>query len=243
MRWRYIGAVLAVVALAGCAATTTSATRESGPATSVTPRATESAGRAPTAEPKPKPKPKPKPSALPVAPPDAATLPQTQALPSTTDVAFKNVIHDFWLAVTTGNPNYAHQAFFPEKAYEQVKAIADPAYDWQTRLWYEFTLDIAAVHPLIGKNARLVRVVVPTEYAIWIPPGACYNSTGYWHVPGSRVVYRQDGATRSFGIASFISWRGDWYLVHLGALSRPTAVGLVDDPQAGPGLPGPPGGC
>ena len=58
------------------------------------------------------------------------------------------------------------------------------------------------------------------QYEIWVPPGACYNSIGYWHVPGARVVYERGGATRSFGIASLISWRGDWYLVHLGAYSR-----------------------
>jgi hypothetical protein len=247
MRWRGIAAVVATVALAGCTATATGVAPRTGATTPVALRATQSAGPAHTAKPKPTPKPKPtlnaEPIALPVAPPDAATLPQTRAFPSTTDTAFKNVIHDFWLAVTTGNPNYAKPAFFPEKAYEQVKAISDPASDWQGRLWYEFTLDVAAVHPLIGKNARLLKVIVPTEYAIWIPPGACYNSIGYWHVPGSRVVYEQGGATRSFGITSFISWRGDWYLVHLGALSRPAPVGIVDDPQPGPGVPGPAGGC
>ena len=244
MRWRGIAAVFAAVALAGCTATATGVAHRTRATSPVALRATQSARPVTSAKPEPKPKSKPKPDgALPIAPPDAARLPQTRAFPSTTDTAFKNAIHDFWLAVTTGNANYAEQAFFPEKAYEQVKAISDPAYDWRTRLWYEFTLDVAAVHPLIGRNARLLRVIVPAEYAIWIPPGACYNSIGYWHVPGSRVVYEQDGVTRSFGITSFISWRGDWYLVHLGALSRPAPVGIVDDPQSGPGVPGPPGGC
>jgi hypothetical protein len=247
MRWRGIAAVLAAVGLAGCTATATGAAPRTGAPTPVALRATQSARPTQTAKPDPEPTPTPtpktEPAALPVAPADAAALPQTRAFPSTTDTAFKNVIHDFWLAVTTGNPNYAEQAFFPEKAYEQVKAIPDPDSDWRTRLWYEFTLDVAAVHPLIGKNARLLKVIVPAEYAVWIPPGACYNSIGYWHVPGSRVVYEQGGATRSFGITSFISWRGDWYLVHLGALSRPTPVGVVGDPQPGPGVPGPPGGC
>ena len=239
--------MLAAGALAGCAATgnapRTSAT------TSVTPPATQSARPAATATPvrpqKPEPSPaRPaEPAALPVAPPSAATLPQTRTLPSTTDTAFKNLIHDFWLAVTTGNPGYAKPAFFPEKAYQQVKAISDPSYDWQHRLWDEFALDVAAVRPLVGRNARLVRVVVPMQYAIWVPPGACYNSIGYWHVPGARVVYEQGGVTRSFGITSLISWRGDWYLVHLGAYSRNAPVGIVDDAQSGPGVPGPPGGC
>ena len=183
------------------------------------------------------------PSALPVAPPSAASLPQTMALPRTDDAAFASLEHDVWLAVITGDPKYALPAFFPEKAYLQVKAIADPAADWRGRLWYEFTLDLAAVHQLVKPGATLVKVVVAQPDAQWIAPGGCYNSTGYWHLPGARVVYRQGGGTRSFGIASLISWRGDWYVVHFGAVTRPGAGGTVDDPEAGEGMPGPPGGC
>jgi hypothetical protein len=249
VRWLPVLALLAAGALAGCAAT--GKAPGANPATSVAPRATQSARPAavaipkptPTPTPTPTPKPPPRPAALPVAPPGAAARPQTPTLPSTTDTAFKNLIYDFWLAATTGNPDYAKPAFFPEKAYEQVKAIADPDQDWQSRLWSEFTLDVKAVRPLVGRDARLLKVVVPGQYAIWVPPGACYNKIGYWHVPGARVVYQRGGVTRSFGITSLISWRGDWYLVHLGAYSRTAPVGIVDDPQPGPGVPGPPGGC
>jgi hypothetical protein len=48
---------------------------------------------------------------------------------------------------------------------------------------------------------------------------------------------------RSIGIASLISWRGRWYVVHFGAVLRTGATGLVDQPAAGPGVPGPAGGC
>jgi hypothetical protein len=185
----------------------------------------------------------PSPVPLPVAPSAAGGLPQTSSLPRTDDTAFGDAVHDIWLAVTTGDPDDALPAFFPEKAYEQVKAIGDPDADWQGRLWYDFTLDLAAVHKLVPRNAALVKVIVPAQYAQWIGVGACYNKAGYWHVPGARVVYRADGATRSFGIASFISWRGDWYLIHLGALVRGGAYGIVDDPEVGEGVPGPPGGC
>lgn len=257
MKWRTIGAVLAAGALTGCAATLTGcAATATGTAATVGRTASGTAaavGHPSTAQPQPEPKPKPKPSpgpppppkpaALPVAPPSAATLPQTSKLPSTTDTAFKNLIHDFWLAVTTGNSDYAQPAFFPEKAYEQVKAIADPDQDWHDRLWDEFALDVAAVRPLIGQDARLLKVIVPGQYAIWVPPGACYNKIGYWHVPGARVVYERGGVTRSFGITSLISWRGDWYVVHLGAYGRNAPVGIVDDAETGPGVPGPPGGC
>ena len=233
-----------VSALAGCASARPTAAKATTGSVSATARPSPRASKSPAAPPTPKPKPSPpKPSALPVAAASAGTLPQTGAFPKTTNTAFGNAVHDIWLAVSTGDPDYARPAFFPEKAYEQVKAIYNPQSDWQNRLWYDFTLDLAAAHKLIGKHATLTKVVTPTQYAQWIPPGACANSIGYWHLPGSRLVYRDDEGTHSFGLASFISWRGDWYLVHLGALVRSGDYGIVDDPETGPGIPGPAGGC
>ena len=196
------------------------------PAASVTPRATTSAP----------------PSARPVAP-GAGALPQTRAFPSTRTAAFDNAMADLWLAVTTGNPRFARPGFFPLAAYKQVKAIPYPVPDWQDRLWSDFVLDVRAAHRLVGSGAHLDRIVVPKQYAAWVYPGACHNKIGYWHVPGARVVYRAHGRERSFGIASLISWRGVWYVVHLGAVQRTVVTGIVYQPAAGPGVPGPPGGC
>jgi hypothetical protein len=249
---RTVAACALLGALAGCAAgaragaNSGTAPPSSPPGTSRTasPGAGRTVGGSPGGTPVPTPKPVPAlPAALPVGPPSAAALPQTGAFPKTTGTAFANEVHDIWLALSTGDPDYARPAFFPEQAYRQIKAIADPAADWQGRLWYDFTLDLAAAHKLIKPGAALVKVVVPTQYAEWVGVGACSNSLGYWYVPGSRVVYRQDGAAKSFGIASFISWRGDWYLIHLGAEVRGGAYGIVDDPEPGEGVPGPPGGC
>ncbi len=236
--------------LAGCSASsspqasaTRTATRSVSPAPSqatALQRATPTAPLTPTPTPTPTPA---RPSALPVAPPDAGSKPQTTVQPKTSSRAFKNAVHDIWLAVTTGDPKYALPAFFPEKAYEQVKAIDNPDSDWENRLWLDFTLDLAAVHKLVKPGARLTEVNVAPQYFQWIPPGACYNSVGYWHAPGSRVVYKEGGVTHSFGIASFISWRGDWYLIHFGAVVRDGAYGIVDDPELGPGVTGPPGNC
>jgi hypothetical protein len=260
MRWRDVGvrgpspwAVAAVVVplaagflLTSCSggATSTPARPVSAKLSSTPPRTRPSAAPSVTATtPSPRPKPRPAPpSALPVAP-GAGRLEQTQAFPSTKTVAFRDATYDLWLAVTTGKPKFALPAFFPEAAYEKLKAIAYPESDWENRLWYDFTLDVSAAHNLVGKNAKLVQVIVPTEYAAWVYPGGCYNSIGYWHVPGARVLYREDGQLRSFGIASLISWRGDWYVVHFGAVLRSGGYGEVDDPTAGAGYPGPPGGC
>ncbi len=184
----------------------------------------------------------PSPASLPVVP-GAGALPQTRAFPSTDSTAFRNAMADLWLAVTSGNPRFGQPAFFPEAAYLHVKAIPNPDADWQDRLWYDFALDVAAAHRLVARGARLVRVIVPGSEAAWVYPGGCYNTIGYWHVGGARVVYREHGQERSFGIASLISWRGVWYVVHFGEVLRPVVTGVVDQPAVGPGIPGPPGGC
>jgi hypothetical protein len=238
------GAVAASAVLTACGASPSPAPSSPPATASVTTTGTPSA-TAPARTPTPTRSATPQASpavALPVAP-GAGAQPQTQARPRTNSTAFRNAMADLWLAVTTGNPRFGRPAFFPEAAYRQVKAIPYPDSDWRYRLWYDFALDVRAAHRLAGRDAQLVRIVVPASYELWVPPGACYNSVGYWHVPGARVVYREHGKERSFGIASLISWRGVWYVVHLGAVSRTAVTGIVDQPAAGPGVPGPPGGC
>jgi hypothetical protein len=179
---------------------------------------------------------------VPVAP-GAGALPQTRAFPSTHTAAFRDAMQDLWLAVTTGNARLALPAFFPRAAYQKLKAIYDPGADWDDRLWYDFTLDVGAAHRAVDPDAQLVRVIVASDDAAWVYPGVCANSIGYWHVDGARVVYRQHGQERSFGIASLISWRGVWYVVHFGAVLRSVVTGIVDNPEIGPGIAGPAGGC
>lgn len=172
--------------------------------------------------------------------PDPGTLPQTDALPSADTLGFHAEIAALWRGVQTGRTAPALPAFFPKTAYMQVKAEGDPAADWLYRLVGDYGLDISAAHALLGPDpgtARLTDVVVAAAYAHWVPPGVCYNRVGYYELPNSRVVYRVGGAVRSFGIASMISWRGVWYIVHLGAVVRSAAAGVVDDPESGPGTP------
>ena len=237
------GPALAAAVLGGCGGPAApssgppanTATRAGSPPPAATPARTAASAR--SANPQASPA-----TALPVAP-GAGALPQTRAFPHTDSAAFRNAMTDLWLAVTTGNPRFGLPGFFPVAAYEQVKAEPYPAADWQYRLWYDFVLDVRAAHRLLGSGATLDRVIAPTASAAWVYPDACYNKVGYWHLPGARVVYREHGTERSFGIASLISWRGVWYDVHLGAVQRTAATGFVDQPAAGPGVPGPPGGC
>jgi hypothetical protein len=153
-----------------------------------------------------------------------------------------------WQAIVDGSPDEARALFFPESAYLQLKTglISDPAADFSDRLIAFYNLDLAAYHSLItgqGGGATLVNVLVEPSYATLIGPGQCENAMGYWHLPGVRLVYQVGSVVHSFAVASLISWRGTWYVVHLGPNPRPQNVGTVDLPELGPGTPGPPGGC
>jgi hypothetical protein len=159
--------------------------------------------------------------------------------PSARTAVFRREMRDLWRGVVLDSAATARPAFFPVRAYVQIKSIANPRGDWRLRLFDSYRLDLGAAHSLLGSGAstaRLVGVRVPAAFAHWVPPGACYNSVGYWEVPNARVLYRERGQVRSFGIASMISWRGVWYVVHLGAVLRSAAVGVVDSPSSGAGV-------
>lgn len=177
---------------------------------------------------------------------DPGTLPQTGQFPTATSPQFQAAMADLWQGVVTGSVTPAMPAFFPETAYVQLKAIGNPQADWHDRLVAEYAQDIAAAHALLGSDpaaARLVAVNVPSQYGHWITPGVCTNGLGYFELPNARVVYQQGGQERSFGIASMISWRGEWYVVHLGAILRSGTGGEVDAPATGPGTSAPSSTC
>jgi hypothetical protein len=153
---------------------------------------------------------------------DPGLLPQTSQFPSASTPQFQSEMSALWQGIVQGSVTPALSSFFPRTAYVQLKTgIADPSGDWQDRLVADFGLDIQAAHALLGPDpsaATLVSVSVPQQYGHWIPPGVCANGIGYYEVANSRIVYQLGGQTRSIGIASLISWRGEWYVVHLGAI-------------------------
>jgi hypothetical protein len=168
----------------------------------------------------------PKPTPTTSRPPSTATtsttvdpgrLPQTNALPSSTSPGLTRRVREMWLAIVDGTPDVAAGSFFPLSAYVQVKGISDPVHDYQSRLIPDFDQDIQTLHEEIEEMPRpwsLVGITVPGA-AQWIKPGVEYNKGSYWRVYGTEVAYTAGGVHRSFPIASMISWRGEWYVVHL----------------------------
>ncbi len=215
---------LAYAVCLASALTLTSACGDDQDRPSSSPRTAAASSPAPSVTPTPTPTPSPTPTPTPV---DPGTLPQTPDRPDATDPQFQARIATLWQAIATNDPTAAHGTFFPLAAYRQIKAINDPDGDYAHRLLAEYDLDIAAAHQRVGPGASFVRVDVP-DAAQWMLPGTEYNKGPYWRVLGTRLVYRSAaGAEESFGITSMISWRGQWYPVHLGPLNRPAGTGAV----------------
>ena len=164
------------------------------------------------------------------------------------DTSLQTMLAPLWTAIVSGSVDPALTVFFPQNAYLQMKTgvLADPVSDYADRLIAFYRLDIAAYHETLGPAAstvKLLAVNASASDAAYIAPGACENRIGYWHLPGARFVYQIGGSVQSFGVASLISWRGVWYVVHLGPNPRSQNIGTVDQPAVGPGVVGPPGGC
>jgi hypothetical protein len=212
-------------ACGGSSAGTAAAAASQSPATTAVPAtsAATSASATPSATPSPTPT------------VDPGTLPQTHAMPTATDPVFAAGVQDLWRAIVDDDPAEAQPFFFPKAAYLQVKAIKNAGSDYQNRLIGYYDLDIHAAHKLLGadaKNAQFVSVTVPAKAAVWITPGVEQNKLSYYRVYGTRLTYTVGGRTKSIGLFSLISWRGVWYIVHLGPNPRPVVgAGAVYQPR------------
>jgi hypothetical protein len=149
---------------------------------------------------------------------DPGTLPQTRDKPAASGAAFDAGVAALWDGIVSDDPERAMPFFFPVTAYEQVKAITNASSDWRRRLVAAYKRDIHALHKRLGEHAgdaRFVRADVPQERARWVEPDEESNKLGYYRVYGTRLVYEVEGKEKALEVTSLISWRGQWYVVHL----------------------------
>ena len=149
---------------------------------------------------------------------DSGALPQTHDRPRPEGGLFDARVQGLWDAITTDDPEKGMAFFFPAAAYAQVKAITNPASDWKYRLVANYVRDIHAAHDKLGSSAKaatLVGLSVPMSQARWVEPGEEGNKIGYFRVYGSKLEYEVSGSKRAIDVTSLISWRGEWYVVHL----------------------------
>jgi hypothetical protein len=151
--------------------------------------------------------------------PDGSALPQTDAKPSVDSPLYQRHVHLLFEAIQKDDPDVAKAFFFPVVAYEQVKAIEKPARDWRFRLWKNFARDVHEYHQQLGPNpsaAVLDHLNVRTSAAKWMKPGSEGNKLGYYRVTGTKILGKKaNGSRLELDLSSMISWRGEWYVVHL----------------------------
>jgi hypothetical protein len=146
---------------------------------------------------------------------------QTDDKPVASGATFDTGVQGLWQAVQQDRPALGMPFFFPKAAYLQVKAIADPATDYEQRLIANYEQDIHTLHAQLGADAASVQfagIDVPDAQAVLVQPGEESNKLSYWRVYGTTLRYTEDGQGNSFPVASLISWRGEWYVVHLGEI-------------------------
>lgn len=149
---------------------------------------------------------------------DHGALPQTKERPEASGGAYDARIAALWEGIAKDDPERAMPFFFPLAAYAQVKAITNAGSDWRRRLVAAYKRDIHALHKRLGEHpeqVKLLRAEVPQDRARWVEPNEESNKLGYYRVYGTRLVFELDGKERSFEVTSLISWRGEWYVVHL----------------------------
>jgi hypothetical protein len=150
---------------------------------------------------------------------DGSPLPQTEARPSATDERFKRRMQRVASAIISGDVEKARSSFFPLVAYAQVKDVQKPERDYRFRLMAHFERDVREYRKALGRDAEhaeLLGVDVPEARVEWMRPGKEGNRLGYFRVLRSKLRFRlPDGKERSFELTSLISWRGEWYVVHL----------------------------
>lgn len=123
-----------------------------------------------------------------------------------------------WQAIVDDTPEVAASFFFPKEAYVHVKAAKNPEGDWRWRLWKHFERDVHAIHKAQGQalaKATFKGLRIPPKRPHWAAPGNEYNRLGYWRAYGTQLTYELRGRERHVPISSLISWKSQWYVVHL----------------------------
>jgi hypothetical protein len=161
----------------------------------------------------------PPPADEPLVDADGKPLPQTEDKPSTTDERFQRRVQLLARAIREDDPSVALPTFFPLVAYQQVKDVQKPERDYKLRLIAAFERNVHEYHRALGpdaKDAQLAGVDVPEDKARWMKPGSEGNRIGYFRVLRSQLRFTLPaGKTKTFELTSLISWRGQWYVVHL----------------------------
>jgi hypothetical protein len=150
---------------------------------------------------------------------DGLLLPQTEDEPDVASPVFQLRLSKLFQAIVLDDADLARSFFFPLPAYEKVKAIAKPGRDWEKRLWKLFKRDVHDYHEQLGADpdqAELLGFEPRSERKKWMKPHTEGNAIGYFRMTRNTLRVRDArGKELALEITAVISWRGEWYVVHL----------------------------
>lgn len=153
---------------------------------------------------------------------DGALLPQTRELPTGQSEFFRQLGPALFSAIIENDPSRVLPYFMPVEVYKQLKDSKNPPRDWRYRLHAQLKRDIERYHRRLGrdrKRASYEGLELKPADAVWLEPGREYNKLPYYRLFGSRLEYRDaKGTLRHLNLSALISWRGEWYIVHLDGL-------------------------
>ena len=150
---------------------------------------------------------------------DVGLLPQTSTQPRATDPAFQAKMASVLSAIQQGNPELSHSSFFPLNAYLQTKSGGGNDTDWHLRLLANWDRDVRLLHARLSPSGSplLFAGATVVGQSSWITPGLEQNKGPYWRTLGAVIAYRTSpgGPLLHQSVLCCISWRGQWYPIHL----------------------------
>jgi len=146
-------------------------------------------------------------------------LPQTNDKPTVASAAFQKRAELLFQAIVADDASIAAPTFFPKAAYVMVKDIPHAEKDWDARLFNLFKRDIHEYHGKLGHDpdkATFVGVTSDDMHPRWMAVGSEGNKLPYWRAFGTLLAFKNAaGREVKLEVTSIISWRGEWFVVHL----------------------------
>ena len=147
-------------------------------------------------------------------------LPQTEDEPSIHSPLFQHRLGLLWQAIVADDPEIARPFFFPKVAYLKVKAIKDPpaatgSAGCGSSSCATFTSTTKSSAPIRARPASSGSDF-PEGKSHWMKKHKEGNAIGYHRVKRPYLVFTDaDGKEQKLEVTVMISWRGEWYVVHL----------------------------
>ena len=144
---------------------------------------------------------------------------QSMVKPLAHDHALDIRMRQFYTGLRDNNNALCDKAFLPMMDYVALKQGGGNQADWRNRLMYHFHLQLAQLRKrfaasLPGSTYNGYRIPYSTAHTVRV--GAEENKAPYWQVFMTTMAFHdKNGRGHNFTINTLISFRGEWWIVHV----------------------------